>query len=239
MSLTAARLPCFLRQSVRSNYCGVYSVGMLLSFMGIPVDRQRAFSFFCLARSNPDYEGGTYEDMAVVVRQYGPVYDARWHWWGSFSFERVVRLLRRQRPQPSYPTLLTFGAIHPRMSVRCMHVAVVIDANPEGILLLDPLGRPPGPRPFNVRILRVLESRAHPVEGSVYRIVRSMRSGILVYEPKEEALSLFSQPSRSDPYHQCQHLCRPAGKPGRARRSAQAESLGLGDLSRLPRTLPA
>ena len=174
----------FLKQSVRSNYCGVYSTGMLLSLMGVPTDRRRALGLFGLARTNPDFNGGCHEEIAEVVRGHTPAARVRWRWWRHFGFDETVRWARSRGQLPERPTLMTFGALHPRVNALCVHVAVLVDAYASGILLLDPLGTAPKRRGFNVRILEATPDDAtHLVEGSFYQVVRSMRSGVLVWDP--------------------------------------------------------
>jgi hypothetical protein len=134
----------FIGQSFRSNYCGVYATGMLLSLLGFPTTRENALDLFKLKRSNRDYRGASHEEIADVlchrVAKFGFLH---WQYYRRFDFASLAASLVMQLKVNHRPTLLSFGAIHQNGEWKCTHAAVVIDVKENRIELLDPLAKPP------------------------------------------------------------------------------------------------
>ena len=135
----------FIKQSWRSNYCGVYSAAMLLSLLGVTTSRFKALALFDLKRSNPDYLGAHHLEIRSVFSREARVSCSSWRYHKRFNFALVSQLLQRHFRNNGCPTLLSFGAIHKNADSKCMHVAVVVAATDHLIELLDPLGTKPQP----------------------------------------------------------------------------------------------
>lgn len=162
----------FLKQSSRSNYCGVYSAGMLLSLMGRKTERRGSLVLFNLQRNNPAYAGATHDELGSVLAAAANLKHWRWEYERRFRFAAISNSLRSQMGTANKPTLVSFGAIHKNGEWKCTHVAVVVGATLESIELLDPLGRPPskGER-ANVWLLRPPPgSSLVDVVGNSYRV---------------------------------------------------------------------
>lgn len=167
----------FLRQSKRSNYCGIYSTGMLFSLLGYPTTRSEALRLFGLRDTNPDYNGTTHHRMGNVVATRLEAPDWRWRYYRQFYFRSVVRSILTHFNNTRQPTLISFGAIHKNGLWRCRHTAVVVGATDESIDLLDPLGTPPtAGNPANV-YLRV--KRSIFVVGNSYTVQAEAEVGVL------------------------------------------------------------
>lgn len=161
----------FIRQSSRSNYCGVYSTGMLLSLLGIPTDRSRSLNLFSLKRSNPQYAGSTPFDIGKVVAKEAHIEEWWWKCYKHFSFTSVSRSLRAHFRMTAHPTLLSFGAIHKNGEWKCTHIVVVISVSGNAIELLDPLGEHPQvSATSNVNFRRIEGSSDTCVSGNTYTI---------------------------------------------------------------------
>lgn len=172
------RSASFIGQSTRSNYCGVYSSGMLLSMLGFPMNRLKALALFNLRQSNPTYEGASHEEIARAFTDVvAPKYCA-WREDSLFEFHGVLKRLRSL----ARPTLLSFGIVHKNNLWRCQHVAVVVRTNSRAIELLDPLG----PRPLlramsNVQLVYTNENLSRTqVLGGSYR-VNHKKSAVILY----------------------------------------------------------
>lgn len=162
MRLPIARY--FLGQSSRSNYCAVYSTGMLLSLLGLATTRSAALRLFDLRRSNPDYSGATHFEIAHAFRSAASIKRCRWDYHKIFRFASVSKSLSAQLRDYGYPTLLTFGAIHKNGTWRCTHVVVAVAATERFIDVLDPLGKKP--QELSTGNVRLQVARA-PAEISV------------------------------------------------------------------------
>ena len=167
----------FLRQSKRSNYCGIYSAGMLFSLLGYPTTRREALRLFGLRNSNPGYTGTTHHRMGkvIAVRLGAPGW--RWRYYRQFYFRSVVRSMFTHFTNTRRPTLISFGAIHKNGVWRCRHTAVVVGATDECIDLLDPLGAPPADRNAANVYLRL--NRSIFVVGNSYSVQTKAEVGIL------------------------------------------------------------
>lgn len=134
----------FIKQSVRSNYCGVYSTGMLLSRMGFTVSHVQALALFDLKRTNPNYSGASHQEIGNAFESITGI---RWHWkvFDCFDFIAISRLLSKHQLNNRLPTLLSFGATHKNEEWKCVHAAVVLAVSRRIIELLDPLGKKPLP----------------------------------------------------------------------------------------------
>ena len=170
----------FLRQSFRSNYCGVYSAGMLLSQLGLLTTRHEALRLFNLKRSNPDYPGSSLEAIATAFTTATDISDVHWEYQRTFDFYRISKSVLTHFQNTAAPTLISFGAIHKNGKWKCLHVAVVLRASDNRIDLLDPLGQPQFNRGSNVQFVRNdHRGRSVNVIGSSYRIDRQRLTAVL------------------------------------------------------------
>ncbi|HWW77205.1 MAG TPA: hypothetical protein VNZ44_17510, partial [Pyrinomonadaceae bacterium] len=164
-------------QSTRSNYCGVYSTGMLLSLLGLATSRRQALALFNLGRSNPHYPGSTHPEMACAFAGAAGATRWRWQFYVRFDFAAVARSLRAHFRATGRPTLLSFGAVHRNGVWRCTHVAVAVAAGTELIALLDPLGFEPPAGGANVWLRRT--GGAVRVAGSSYSLHLKSEAAVL------------------------------------------------------------
>jgi hypothetical protein len=170
----------FIRQSWRSNYCGVYAAAMFLSLLGIATSRERARSLFGIEDEPLPYRGADLSEVGRVVRKHGQLSSAAWRFFPSFSFPALMRELTAQDRGERLPTILWFGIIHPRLPLRAWHTAVVTSVNADRINLLDPLAvKPTGRRAHNVSILPSLVA-----VGCRYRIDANVQAAALRWRPR-------------------------------------------------------
>jgi len=169
----------FLKQSVRSNYCAVYSTGMLLSLLGIPTTRAQALSLFALSRCNPTYGGASQPEIGNAFARLARVRHWRWESQKRFNFALLSQSVRAQFRSNPQPTLLSFGAIHRNGKWRCLHVVVALSVTEDFIETLDPLGpTPPGPH-GNVWFKRGHSSSQIEVIGNSYRLDPASQTAVL------------------------------------------------------------
>ena len=170
----------FIRQSTRSNYCGVYSTGMLLSLLGWPTTRYSALALFDLERSNPDFAGATHGDMGRLFAQVAKIKLWRWDSFEEFDFASISKSLRAHFSRTGCPTLLSFRVIHKNGKWRCGHVAVATGTTGGLIELIDPLASKPGVyRGSNVLLQKEAWSKTVRVIGNSYRIDRRSEAAVL------------------------------------------------------------
>jgi hypothetical protein len=169
----------FLRQSFRSNYCAVYSTGMLLSLLGIPTTRAEALSLFDLRRSNPTYVGASHLEIGKALARLALIKHWRWESQKRFEFAVVLRSVRAQLDSNPQPTLLSFGAIHKNGRWRCLHVVVVTRVTEEVIEGIDPLGPTPAGNNGNVWFKRGDSPTQIRVIGNSYSINPSSQTSVL------------------------------------------------------------
>jgi hypothetical protein len=180
----------FIGQSTRSNYCAVYSTGMLLSMLGMPITRPRLLRLFDLTRTNPRYLGASHADIGIVFAR--EVHLERWRWvcWPAFDFDAISESLRWQLRRTGCPTLLSFGIIHKNRRWRARHVAVVRAAADRVIELLDPLGRKPHINcSANVLLRLSPDSQNIRVIGNSYYLDTRQRVGVLCWSKKHHGTS--------------------------------------------------
>ena len=127
-----------MRQTVRSNYCGVYSTAMLLSYFGESVNRASAIRMFFDIGVRSLKNGVTHGDIASVVLRH--VRSARWRYFPTGLSRRASRFLKEHLNAVG-PTVLTFGAVHYKGRLRARHAAVVLEYEADHLTLMDPLGK--------------------------------------------------------------------------------------------------
>lgn len=171
----------FIKQTSRSNYCGVYSTGMLLSLLGTTTTRNQALALFNLKRNNPDYLGASHNDIENVLAKTTEIENWRWKYYKQFYFASVSKSIRTQIKVNGQPTLLSFEAIHKNGIWRCTHVAVAVAAFNEAIALLDPLGSNPSVgNPVNVWLLASEDKfKRIKVIGNSYSIDHKSEAAVL------------------------------------------------------------
>jgi hypothetical protein len=174
----------FIRQTSRSNYCGVYATGMLLSILGLQITRGDALTLFNISRSNASYKGATLDEISTVVAGIAALRRVQWQEEHAFRFSRIAKFLNRF----ARPTLLSFGIVHKNNVWRCRHVAVVIKASSHSIELLDPLGAPPrGTSVTNVQLVsRMPDFNRVRVIGASYSVNHEAATDILKWNQKRE-----------------------------------------------------
>ena len=176
----------FIKQSSRSNYCGVYSTGMLLSLLGFRITRHEALALFNLKRNNPEYPGASYCDIGNVFESVAKAKFWHWEYHRRFNFASVSRSLRTHLLNNSSPTLLSFGAIHKNGEWSCRHMAVVIAVTDKLIELLDPLGNKPlAYAEANVWLRGADGSPPIHVSGCSYAINPKSETAVLHWAAKE------------------------------------------------------
>jgi hypothetical protein len=176
----------FIKQSSRSNYCGVYSTGMLLSLIGFLTTRRQALALFNLKRSNADYPGASHMTIGNVFAAAAKVRCWRWEFHRGFNFASISRSLREHFRINPHPTLLSFGAIHKNGKWQCTHVAVVTRVTNRTIELLDPLGsRPHMSDRTNVWFCSVEKSKSIRVIGNSYSVDHQNEVAVLRWSFKE------------------------------------------------------
>lgn len=173
----------FIKQSFRSNYCGVYSTGMLLSLLGIPITRADVLTLFELETCNPDYRGATHVEMGTVFATVTKVRSWRWECHKRFDFALVSKSLRAQLQSNDCPTLLSFGAIHKNGKWRCTHGVVAINATHEFIEILDPLGTRPQGNKGNVWFRIGDGPKSVHVLGTSYSINPASETAVFRWTP--------------------------------------------------------
>jgi hypothetical protein len=177
----------FIGQSSRSNYCGVYSTGMLLSLLGFLTTRHQALALFNLKRSNPDYPGASHITIGNMFATVTKVKRWRWEFHSQFDLAFVSRSLREHLRISACPTLLSFGAIHKNGEWRCTHVAVVIGATKDMIELLDPLGsRPLMNNRANVGLWAAEWPRSVRVIGGSYQVDHESEAAVLRWPQRRQ-----------------------------------------------------
>jgi hypothetical protein len=169
----------FLRQSIRTNYCGVYAVGMLLSLSGVPTTRRLARRLFRLHRLSEAYRGTSLREMSAVLSMCFRSADLRWTHHRNCSYPSVAHEIDRATCGGASPTVAVFDAVRGRMRVR--HAVVVLSANVRGISVLDPLGRRPSRAGAPNCALIPLKTRAglYPMDHRVYSVDLTGRTSIL------------------------------------------------------------
>jgi hypothetical protein len=160
----------FIGQSTRSNYCGVYSTGMLLSLLGITTTRNEALALFGLKRSNPNFAGADHEDIGNIFAEAAKVRQWFWEYHKRFDFISVSTSLLKYRQLKNQPTLFSFGAVHKNGEWHCTHVAVIVYITNEVIALLDPLGKKPDTVKANTWLRASAGSKSVQVLGSSYSV---------------------------------------------------------------------
>jgi len=168
-----------------SDYCGVYSTGMLLSLLGMKTDRNLALSLFGLNPSNPKYNGTPLEKICGILRRIGGISGVRWRYKRRFRFSAVSRELHAQLKDTGLPTLVWFGVVYSDRMTRSTHIAVVMGIEGDRINLLDPLGVPPrGKERFNVSLTpNKKKGGLFQVNRCFYFVEPEMEVGILRWSP--------------------------------------------------------
>jgi len=175
----------FIKQSVMSDYCGVYSTGMLLSLLGMKTGRNLALSLFGLNHSNPEYRGTPLDKICEILRRTGGLSGVRWRYKRGFRFPAVSRELQNQLTHSGLPTLVWFGVVYSDRMTRSTHIAVVMGVEGDRINLLDPLGVPPrGGERFNVSLTpNKQKDGLFRVNRCFYFVEPKMEVGILRWSP--------------------------------------------------------
>ena len=172
----------FIRQSWRSNYCAVYSAGMLLSLLGYPTTRKQALRLFGLKASNNGYDGTTHQLISTVISSAADVGHCRWKYCRQFSFYSVLRTLRYHFTHTPQPTLISFGVVHKNGIWRSRHTALVVGITNGAIELLDPLANPP--RKNDTSNVSLRPHKPIFVIGNSYTIDVRSEVGVLHWLPK-------------------------------------------------------
>jgi hypothetical protein len=135
-----------LYQSFESDACAICALANLLSLYGIACSRRQA----------ADLLGASADSYAVVVThsrlikvidsQLSQKSSLGWKFLRRFSFEKLLHTLRVPFEHGA-PAVLTFHIRHPRKRWFGLHCAIAIQADDDGIHLVDSLGRRDGQRP--------------------------------------------------------------------------------------------
>jgi hypothetical protein len=185
-NLSVRKAGLFIRQSSRSNYCGVYSTAMLLSLLGRPTTRSRALALFKLHQNNPDYTGAAHSDMKRVVAAETPAGSWRWNSYRGFNLVSISRSLRTDFRKTLLPALLSFGIIHKNGKFRCGHVVVATRTSGNVIEVLDPLASAPKSLGrANVWLQKADASSRVRVIGNSYKVDHESDAAILRWSPEK------------------------------------------------------
>lgn len=147
-----------VRQSIESNYCAPYAVGMLLAQAGLPMTRSFAKKLF---GARPPYTGAFDEDIERALQIIGPHKPHRVSLWRSDQVKRLTA-----SASLANPLLLSFHILHRRY--RGWHAALIVGQCMNGKLepalrLVDPLV--PSPRAPNSILTFGLSPFLFPLYG--------------------------------------------------------------------------
>lgn len=130
----------FLQQHLRSDYCAVYATGMALSLAGRFTDRRSVRALFGV-RSG-EWTGANHATISKAVRTALGVGVERWRHSRSRSAAGTWSFLR-SCAERSRPVIATAYCRHRKLELECGHTFVLVAADDDSVLALDPLGRHP------------------------------------------------------------------------------------------------
>jgi len=153
----------FIRQSLYSDYCAVYSTGMALSIVGIQTDRRSALSLFNVKRG---WKGASHDDIdAALIRATGNKGSA-WRCTNeSLSGAQALSWLNNQFQSISSPIIVTASCRLVQHNIICGHTFLVVGKSNASIHVLDPLTKaPPKSQQHNIEITEMVCSKntIHP-----------------------------------------------------------------------------
>lgn len=170
----------FFRQSYRSNYCAVYSTGMLLQLLGWNGNRRQLMALFGLRRYERRYKGTHLRIVSKIVAGAAKIARPRWVGMRCLKGRVLRRVLVRHFSVNGAACLLSFSARH--LGISCRHVVVVTGIDAERVYLLDPLGGRPASGLFN-RVL-AMESDQLELRPASYDLLRPSRCSVLTWDPR-------------------------------------------------------
>ena len=170
----------FIRQSWRSQYCGVYATAMLLSLLGQTTHRHQAKALFLSNRSATAYEGAYLDDISHVLDRSGVIRCVEWLYFDGLRLERLAKRIHGHGRSLMMPSIISFGIIHPVLRVQARHAAVVLWVSNERIELLDSLAPPPAGSSAANTVL----TAPHQVIGAGYHINARATVALLRWLPR-------------------------------------------------------
>ena len=131
----------FIRQSLRSDYCAVYSVGMCLTIAGHPTNRKEALLMF--GAQPGKWNGASQAQIRSVLAARIVNLSGKWQRLASANREGVHRALRRSL-NADCTAVVTAYCKHRALGITCGHVFLATGIGSDGsIELLDPLCKRP------------------------------------------------------------------------------------------------
>lgn len=131
----------FIRQSIRSDYCAIYSVGMCLTIAGHPTNRQQAMAMFDARRGK--WAGASQAQIRNVLAARIVDLRSKWQRFSSTNQNSIHGALRRAL-RPGRMALVTAYCKHRTLGITCGHVFLATGIRSDGsIEILDPLCKKP------------------------------------------------------------------------------------------------
>lgn len=131
----------FIRQSLYSDYCAVYSVGMALSMLGIDTDRKGALSLFDVKKG---WKGASHDDIdAALIKATGGKGSAWYCTNQSLSGQNAFFWLHYYARSILDPIIVTASCRLVQHDLVCGHAFLITGGSSDGIFVLDPLAKRP------------------------------------------------------------------------------------------------
>lgn len=141
----------FIRQSIHSDYCAVYSTAMFLSLQGRAVDRPAARMLFGARPST--WTGATHDQMREAISKYDTTISSRWIHTRPTTRRGFFRVT--QARWTGLPLLATAFCLHRRYKIRDWHAFVIVSVTSDDVHILDPLSKVPAPNEtWNAKVSR-------------------------------------------------------------------------------------
>jgi hypothetical protein len=140
----------FIRQSIRSDYCAVYSTAMYMSLVGRATGRVEALRMFG-ARPGA-WTGARHVQIRQILEAYVPHLRTRWRHISAPTCAKVVKGFLRAA-STGMPALVTAYCLHRRYGLTCGHTFLITGATDRAVLILDSLCMHPSEgNSYNARI---------------------------------------------------------------------------------------
>jgi hypothetical protein len=169
----------FLRQSWVSDYCAIYSCGMLLSLLKEPMTKSKIKNRFYKfsAKIAPTPPALVQQVLSSEMRSN----HFEWLWLREFHFETIQTIVRRHFRYNKQPTLILYGVLDPK-GIPCGHSALVTAVSKDGLYLLDTMGTAEKiSGGHNVTIHSSAEGDFLPVSGSGYKVAIHSPAAVLTW----------------------------------------------------------
>lgn len=139
----------FIRQSARTDYCGIYCSAMLISLLSnVKINRNEILRRFKKRRGGPVKEA-TYLEMLEVLSEGIP--GSKFFWKVIGSKRPLVKFVLMSN-KIQLPTILCFEAKLKGFSKLCTHAVIVIEARTNEIRVIDTLSPFAGELDWNANL---------------------------------------------------------------------------------------